>query len=161
MALNYAYLIAPLAVFLAGLVPLLFLKQKYKIKRKIFILGAVAWCAAILAKSLFSILFNDAAYNILSPISIYLFYLYIGLLTGIFEIFIPLFIIQRFKNNFKDVKSQLGFGLSYGAFEAMVIGLINIIIFLIVLSSYTQLPQELLVSYVQPTEYYTMIGFTV
>lgn len=109
--------------------------------------GGLVWIISVALKSIFASLFNEPVNIFLVSIWIPLYYVYIGLLTGIFEIFIPLYLISKFKSKFEDLNSKLGFGIGFGSIEAIFLGLITIISFFIVTNFSSSFPVETLQSF--------------
>jgi uncharacterized membrane protein YhfC len=131
MTINPFAIIPSLFVFLAGLAALLWWKQKYDFHWKFAALGGGAWLLSILVKSILAILFSQSIYDFLNPVHPWLFYTYIGLLTGVFEIFIPLGIILHYRKKFKGKPNdQLTFGFGFGATEAMALGVLSALMFI-------------------------------
>jgi uncharacterized membrane protein YhfC len=130
---NTYVLLPGISIFLVGLVFAWLFKRRFGVKLNIFFWGAAAWSFSIIIKLIVAFIFNATVYRalIFLPYGAYGYYVYIGLLTGIFEVFVPLFILKRKKNLFTQIKDQLGFGVGFGCFEAAMLGLVSIVLFLI------------------------------
>jgi len=154
-----------LSMFFVGLVVLLLWKNKFKTKTKIVFWGAIAWIASILVKSIVAVLFNQSLYNMLMPTGSYgpiVFYIYIGLLTGIFEIFIPMYIILRKRGLLQalsDKNSQLGFGITFGCTEAIILGIVGVISFAMVASLGVNVPAAVSDMYSKSASVYVVNSF--
>jgi uncharacterized membrane protein YhfC len=153
MGVNYLYILASLSIFLAGLIPLIIFKYRLNIHFNIIFWGAVAWIVSTLAKFAAASVLNIPLYAILMPLQP-LYYIYIGLLAGIFETFIPLYIISKRKKLFTGLKRQLGFGLGFGCFEAIALGVLSMLVFAIVVSVSNVLPPEQLANFSLPAGKY-------
>ena len=97
---------------------------------KVMGLGALVWLAAVLIKITLAAQLNGPFYRILvgtaAPLSLPgLFYdLYVGLQTGLFEVLLVwLFVVWNHRLDKTSWKNALAFGLGFGAFEALVLGL--------------------------------------
>jgi len=146
-SINYLYLVIPLALLLVGFIPLYYFQKKKYSTWKQMLFGGLVWIISVALKSIFASLFNEPVNIFLVSIWIPLYYVYIGLLTGIFEIFIPLYLISKFKSKFEDLNSKLGFGIGFGSIEAIFLGLITIISFFIVTNFSSSFPVETLQSF--------------
>jgi uncharacterized membrane protein YhfC len=165
MPINSAAILPSLSMLFVGLAVLLLWKNKFKTKTKIILWGAIAWVASILVKSAVSILLNQSLYNTLMPVEPYgpiIFYIYIGLLTGIFEIFIPMYIILRKRGLLQalgDRNSQLGFGITFGCTEAVILGIVGMLSFAMVASLGVDAPAAVSDLYSKSTSVYLVNSF--
>ena len=165
MPMSDAAVLPSLSMLFVGLVVLLLWKNKFKTKTKIIFWGAIAWIASILVKSIVAVLFNQSLYNILMPAGSYgpiVFYIYIGLLTGIFEIFIPLYIILKKRGllqELSDKNSQLGFGITFGCTEAVILGIVGVISFAMVASLGVNAPAAVVDLYSKSASVYFVNSF--
>jgi uncharacterized membrane protein YhfC len=90
-------------------------------------LGALGWSVAVFLKFLVAIPINQTIYNALTGalpgIGEWIFHLWVGLLTGIFEVWFIWLVLRRSRIGQADWKQALAFGIGFGAFEALVLGL--------------------------------------
>lgn len=138
------YLLIPVVLLLAGLIPISAYKKKTNVPVSIILFGAAAWFFPVALKSTFAYFFNTPINIFLASIYIPLYYVYVGLLTGVFEILVPLLIILRYKSRFTSVNHQIGFGIGFGSVEAIIIGITTLTSFLAVRYFPAQIPSQLL-----------------
>jgi uncharacterized membrane protein YhfC len=92
-------------------------------------LGALAWTVAVIVKLVFSFLFNSLIYKTLvgsgSPISLpgLVFDVYFGSLTGLFEVLLVWLFVRSRAVDKSSWKKALAFGIGFGAFEAILLGI--------------------------------------
>lgn len=140
------YLLIPAVLLLAGSIPVFAYRKMTNIRWNIIIFGAGAWIFSVALKSTFAYFFNTPVNIFLASIYVPLYYVYVGLLTGVFEIFVPLLIIFKYKNKFESFNSQIGFGIGFGSVEAIIIGITTLTTFFAVQYFPTQIPLQLLES---------------
>ncbi|MDD3654943.1 MAG: YhfC family glutamic-type intramembrane protease [Desulfotomaculaceae bacterium] len=140
------YLLIPAVLLLAGLIPISAYRKKTNVPGSVILLGAAAWFFSVALKSAFAYFFNTPINIFLVSIYIPLYYVYVGLLTGVFEIFVPLLIILKYKRRFEAVNHQIGFGIGFGSFEAIAVGITTLVSFLAVRYFPAQIPPQLLES---------------
>lgn len=103
------------------------------------ILGAAAWAVSIIAKFLFAYWLNEPVLGFIKSSFGQTGYLslgsiYIGALTGIFEIGIALIFVLTIKKTYENAYRGIGFGLGAGAIEAMLIGFYQVGALILVIS---------------------------
>jgi len=113
---------------LVGLVPVIILRRCWKTPWRLFGLGAVLWIVSVAAKLGFALLANKpvgkALHAILPTFPADLaFWLYIGLLTGIFECGIFLLLIKYIRRRQWTWKDATSVGVGFGAVEAITLGI--------------------------------------
>ena len=140
--INNTYFIIPLILVLVGIIPMYFFHKKRYSTWKQMLFGGLVWIISVGLKSIFAALFNEPINIFLVTIWIPLYYVYIGLLTGFFEIFVPLFIISKYKSKFENLNHKIGFGLGFGSVEAIALGLITIISFYVITNFSSSIPDE-------------------
>ncbi len=90
-------------------------------------IGALGWVIAVALKFLWAIPMNTPIYLFLAGAlpagwGDWVFEIYVGLLTGIFEV-IPVWLVVRYTRLGKvDFSKALAFGIGFGAFEALFLG---------------------------------------
>lgn len=124
-------LVIPLCLFLVGLVPILAYKERAGTSWRIILSGGLLLTLTAIIKIIFAYLITVPIYS--SFISTYpiIYYLDVGLLTGILETFIPLMFILRYKSKFSELKDQIGFGIGFGSFEALLVGSFALVGFIV------------------------------
>ncbi len=90
--------------------------------------GALAWVGSIALKFAWAIPFNGPIYQALTQTlgqtaGQLLFYLYVGALTGIFEVLLVWLLLRYTRLGQAIWSDALGFGLAFGAVEAILLGL--------------------------------------
>jgi uncharacterized membrane protein YhfC len=94
-------------------------------------LGALAWVVTVALKFAWTIPINSVVYNGLydafpEVIAAPLFYLYVGALTGVFEVGIVWLVMRYTRLGRVSWKRALAFGIGFGAVEALLLGLISL-----------------------------------
>lgn len=91
-------------------------------------LGALAWVVTVAVKFLIAIPFNPLVYKTLyvpdalwAPGSV-LFYLYVGVLTGLTEVLLSWLLLRYTRLGRVPWAKALAFGIGFGAFEALLLG---------------------------------------
>jgi uncharacterized membrane protein YhfC len=112
---------------LAGLVPVIILRKWWKTPWRLFALGAVLWIVSVAAKLGFAFLANNPVEKALHAIlptfpADLAFWLYVGLLTGIFECGIFLLLIKYIRRRQWTFKDAASVGVGFGAVEAIALG---------------------------------------
>jgi len=98
---------------------------------RFFWLGALAWVVAVAFKFAFAILLNPLLYRALvTPgqpgVGDYVMYLYIGSLTGIFEVGLVWLMVRYTRLKGASWRQALAFGIGFGAVEAFLLGLVSL-----------------------------------
>ena len=90
-------------------------------------LGALLWVVTVALKIAWAIPMNPLVHSLMAPlpdvIDKLLFELYIGTLTGIFEVGITWIVLRYTRLGKAAWKSALSFGIGFGAIEAFLLGL--------------------------------------
>ncbi|MGA9348499.1 MAG: YhfC family glutamic-type intramembrane protease [Anaerolineae bacterium] len=91
-------------------------------------LGALAWVVTVMLKFAWAVPVNSFVYNGLydalpEVIAALLFYLYVGALTGIFEVGVVWLVMRYTRLGRVSWKRALAFGIGFGAVEALLLGL--------------------------------------
>jgi uncharacterized membrane protein YhfC len=94
-------------------------------------LGALAWVVTVILKFAWTIPINSVVYNGLydalpEVIAAPLFYLYVGALTGVFEVGIVWLVMRYTRLGQVSWDRALAFGIGFGAVEALLLGLISL-----------------------------------
>ena len=122
--------------------------------------GSLAWLSSFFVKIVVDTLVGPFIYTSF-PLEFII--IYIGVLTGIFEIFIPLFIISKKTELFKNFNDRIGFGISFGACEAIFLGFFVFLNFFlasaVVGSGSVVLPDEVIAAFSLPNETYLTSAF--
>ncbi len=91
-------------------------------------LGALAWVVAVALKFAWAIPINKLVYNALynalpKALAGPVFYVYVGSLTGVFEVALVWLVLRYTRLGKADWKRVLAFGIGFGAVEALLLGL--------------------------------------
>ncbi len=94
------------------------------------VLGAGAWMVAVALKFLWAVPLNTPIYNFLTgslqvPGEM-IFHLYVGALTGVFEVLLVWLMVRYTRMGRVDWQRTLAFGIGFGAFEAFLLGLLSL-----------------------------------
>lgn len=111
--------------------------------------GAVAWVIAVVLKFAWAINLNSTVYRFLisglpSPAGSLVFDVYVGLLTGIFEVALVWSVLSRIRLGKAAWAQALAFGIGFGAVEAVLIGASSFASALTVLLAPAQVPASAL-----------------
>ena len=147
--MNPFFLLQGIGMIAVALFSVLYWKRSSGVPFIFFMWGGLSWLAAMVLKSVAGsqtpqiiILLRDVApVYIADP----LLWLYIGLLTGVFECGVALFfirLVQRLRS--ASWSEALGYGLGFGGFEAFFLGMYSFVIVLLIIVIPEQLPPELL-----------------
>lgn len=95
--------------------------------------GALAWTVTVAVKFAIAIPLNPLVMNALytkgqlwSPGNL-LFYLYVGAMTGVTEVLLTWLLLRYTQLGKVSWPKALGFGIGFGAFEAMLLGLVSLL----------------------------------
>jgi uncharacterized membrane protein YhfC len=107
-------------------------------------LGAVAWGASVALKFAWAIPFNSAIYTTLNQalpsLGVALFALYVGALTGIFEVGVVALLLNYTRLGKAAWPRAMAFGIGFGAIETLLLGV----------SSLSSMLAAMLISVAQP-----------
>jgi len=128
MKVNPLFLLSGAGMIAAGAGAVLYWALKKKLSIVPFLLGGAAWFVSVALKAGFAIAFNGKVQSLLNgwfreSAAGPLFWLYIGLLTGIFECGLVLLVTLWPKVRDYDFNQAVAFGAGFGATEAILLGL--------------------------------------
>jgi len=127
------FLISGIGMVLVGVFSIIYWQRRNKTDASFYLLGAAAWITGVALKFAFAIAFNEKMRLFLEAtftknVADILLYVYIGLLTGIFEcgmVLLFLYLIKSLqKQNFEQAVS---FGIGFGAIEAIIMGSLSFV----------------------------------
>jgi uncharacterized membrane protein YhfC len=124
------FLLSGLGMLVIGGSCIIYWRNKTAVPLKFFGWGAMAWGLTVATKLAFAEAFNQpvavAIYEFLpSSLAGPLLWLYIGLLTGIFECGGVLLLVSKTKLKEMHWIEAIAFGIGFGAIEAMLLGSIS------------------------------------
>jgi uncharacterized membrane protein YhfC len=95
-------------------------------------LGALAWIVTVVLKFVWAVPINTPLLNALTgalpeSVAMPIFYVYVGTLTGIFEVGIVWLVMRYTRLGKVDWKRALSFGIGFGSFEALLLGILSVI----------------------------------
>lgn len=101
---------------------------KSRLGTRYLLLGALSWVITVALKFAWAIPFNTPIYNALyralpEAIAAPLFYLYVGALTGVFEVGVTWLVIRYTRLGRASWGRALAFGIGFGALEALLLGM--------------------------------------
>jgi uncharacterized membrane protein YhfC len=146
--MNPLYLLQGAGMIAIALIAVLYWKRRSQISTSFFLWGGLSWFLAIVLKSIASAPMPQIITRLREGTPDYisepLLWLYIGLLTGVLECGVSLILICRVQRVRSASWSEaLGYGLGFGATEALLLGVYNFIIVLLIIVIPDQLPREL------------------
>jgi len=108
-------------------------------------LGALAWTVAVVLKFAWAIPINSPLLKALTgalpeAAAMPIFYVYVGALTGIFEVGIVWLVMRYTRLGKVDWKRALSFGIGFGAFEAFLLGVLSLVGILVLMLMPTAVP---------------------
>ncbi len=122
-------ILSALGMMIAGLLFFLIPRARLRTNWWPFLFGALTWVVAVALKFAWAVPLNTSVYHGLQTAlgtgaGSYVFYVYVGLLTGIFECGVIYLAVRYLPAiNAYDSKRALAFGYGFGAFEALLLGL--------------------------------------
>lgn len=133
---------------LVAIISIIYWRKKTRISFHSFLLGALAWLIAVILKGIAALPKDSIIKGLRTLLPAYLSeplaWIYIGILTGVFECGMILLFLYVFKRLREQRWSEaIGLGLGFGAFEALLLGIGSFIVTLLVILIPDQLPKEL------------------
>jgi uncharacterized membrane protein YhfC len=146
--MNPIYLLQGIGMVFIPFAAMVYWKKRSQISISFFLWGGLSWFLAIVLKSIASAPMPQIITWLRDFTPMYisepLLWLYIGLLTGILECGVALFLVHRLKRLRSASWSEaLGYGLGFGTIEALLLGVYNFVIVLLIIIMPDQLPPEL------------------
>lgn len=111
------------------------------------VMGGAAWAVSVTLKIAWALPMNAAIHRALprlvgSRVAEPLFWLYVGLLTGIFEVGITLAVVRFTRLRRAETGEAVAFGVGFGATEAVVVGALGMVPVALLLLAPSILPRE-------------------
>jgi uncharacterized membrane protein YhfC len=130
-----------------GAAAVLLYRRGRSVSWTVFGLGALAWIISVALKFAWAAPMNSrvkAGLDAMLPATAAdpSYWLYIGLLTGVFECGFTLLFVKRTRLKAADWDAAVAFGIGFGAIEAFLLGLLSFIGLLIVIVFWDQLPED-------------------
>jgi uncharacterized membrane protein YhfC len=146
--MNPLFLLQGLGMTAVALLAVLTWKQRNRVPAVFFLWGGLSWLVAIVFKSIASApgpqIITRVREALPGTLSEPLLWLYIGLLTGVFECVVTLVVVSRIgRIRSSSWREAVAYGLGFGALEAFFLGLYSFIIVLLTIVAPDQLPSEL------------------
>ena len=154
------FLLSGVGMLLVALLSVVYWKLKRGVAIKFFFWGALFWFVGVGLKFAWGLPLNQPIINfiksifpavIAGPVS----WIYVGLLTGIFEcgmILLSIYLVKSLRKATWDEANAYGIG--FGAIEAFILGAISILRIMVVLFISDQLPQDILDTLALPESYW-------
>jgi len=116
---------------------------------KYLVLGALLWLGTVAVKFALAIPFNPIVYRALTGgaktgIGVLVFDLYVGTLTGLTEVLIVWLVLRYTRWGKVEWNRALAFGIGFGAFEALLLGIGSFSTMIVALLAPQSLPSEIL-----------------
>lgn len=142
-------LVSTLGMILVGLLFIICWKRKTKVSYSPFLFGVLLWIISVALKAVWAIATNTQILNFLSSVlgtssGNLMFWIYLGLLTGIFECGIVYLWVRYSKLREYNFNQATSFGIGFGAGEAIILGIIALISVLIAIFMPNVLPADAL-----------------
>jgi len=147
MAVHPIMLLPGIGMIVVGIAFIIYWRLSKKVSPIPFLLGAAAWFVAVALKLGFAVLMNQRIQHLLNirlrpPVAGPLFWLYVGLLTGIFECGLLLALWRYFRRY--DFNTAVAFGIGFGAIEAVLLGLGSLIVTAVAIAEPAALPRKIM-----------------
>jgi uncharacterized membrane protein YhfC len=147
--MNPLFLLQGIGMVGVALLAVLYWKVRQRVPASLFLWGGLSWFVAIVLKSIagaptlkIAAWLRGALPELLSEP---LLWLYIGLLTGVFESLVALVVVARVPRlRASSWHEAIGYGLGFGALEAILLGVYSTVIVYLTIAAPEQLPPELL-----------------
>ena len=159
-------MISGLGMIIVALIAFAIARTRYHAGWQVLALGALAWVVTVALKFAWAIPVNTYVYfalmdNLGEQLGSPVLWVYIGLLTGIFECGL-LYLILRFLPFFRNYGSNdaLLFGIAFGAVEALLLGVLALIPALLVQFAPELLPSAI-ATQIQPAPLFALPAGTI
>ena len=151
MELNPLFITSGLGMIIIGFLFIIYWKTKTKVKYVPFLLGALVWIVSVALKFAWAIPINKRLLNSLlsvlgSNLGNLMFWIYVGLLTGIFECGITYLFIRYSKLRRYDYNQAVSFGIGFGSIEAILLGVVSLCSVIVAILKPNLLPPNVLSS---------------
>ena len=149
MRLNPLFMASGLGMITVGVFFIVYWKKRTKVGYLPFLLGALVWMVSVGLKFAWAIPINKRLLNLLvsalGPSSGNLmFWIYVGLLTGIFECGITYLFVRYSKVRKYEYNQAISFGVGFGSVEAILLGVVSLYSVTLALLRPDLLPPEVL-----------------
>lgn len=151
MAVSPLFLVPGIGMILIGVGFVLFWGLKFKPTFRLFLWGALGWIVGVALKFIWSYFMNPVIYRSLYTIPYAgkpVMWIYVGLLTGIFEVGVTLLFVRfvkRLRNaNWYEASAA---GVGFGSIEAILLGLGSLISVIIAIVAPQMIPANVLDAY--------------
>jgi uncharacterized membrane protein YhfC len=145
--MNPLFLVSGLGMMAVALGAVVYWQRREKVAFRLFLWGALAWVVGTILKSIAAIPLPAITDSLRATLPRFMsepmLWLYIGLLTGIFECGIVLAFAHTQRIRAVDWKGAVALGLGFGAVEALVLGIYSFVTVLLLWLAPDQLPAEL------------------
>jgi uncharacterized membrane protein YhfC len=144
---SAAYLLTGFGMMAVAIAGVLYWRRRTGAAWWTFGLGALAWVVGVALKfgwatSTNSLVRQGLEQALPGPVAAPLFWLYVGLLTGVFECGIALLFVRRSRLKAAGWDEAVAFGIGFGAVEAFLLGFLQFAGLLAVLAFWDQVPEE-------------------
>jgi len=131
MELNPLFMASGLGMIIVGFLFIIYWKIKTKVNYLPFLLGALVWIVSVALKFAWAMPINKRLLNLLLSVldtrfGNLIFWIYVGLLTGIFECGITYLLVRYSKMRKYDYNQAVSFGIGFGSVEAMLLGVVSL-----------------------------------
>jgi uncharacterized membrane protein YhfC len=145
--MNPLFLVSGLGMMAVAMGAVVYWQRREKVAFRLFLWGALAWVVGTVLKSIAAIplpaITDGVRVTLPRYVSEPVLWLYIGLLTGIFECGVALAFAHIRRIRAVDWNGAVAFGLGFGAIEALLLGIYSFGTVLLLWLAPDQLPAEL------------------
>ncbi|MGD8403638.1 MAG: YhfC family glutamic-type intramembrane protease [Anaerolineales bacterium] len=145
--LGPSILLPGMGMILVALAFVLYAARRRWLGWRYLFLGALFWILTVAVKFAFAVPANPFLFRLLGANQDRLFspgnlvaYLYIGALTGIFEVGLAYLILRKIRWGKATQNQALAFGIGFGVIEALLLGFSNLVSSLVAMTSPNVLP---------------------
>jgi uncharacterized membrane protein YhfC len=141
------FLVSGLGMMAVALVVVIYWQRRERVAFALFLWGALAWVVGNVLKSIAAVPLSTLIDTVRAALPGYfsepVLWLYVGLLTGVFECGVALGFAHLRRMRSIDWREALGFGLGFGAIEAFLLGVYSFTMILLIVVAPGRLPPEL------------------
>ncbi|MCD6472702.1 YhfC family intramembrane metalloprotease [Candidatus Aerophobetes bacterium] len=131
MKLSPLFIASGLGMIIVGFLFIIYWRTKTKVNYLPFLSGALVWIVSVALKFAWAIPINKRLLNLLLSVlgnsfGNLIFWIYVGLLTGIFECGITYLFIKYSKMRKYNYNQAVSFGIGFGSVEAILLGVVSL-----------------------------------
>jgi uncharacterized membrane protein YhfC len=167
--LSFFYLVPGILAMTIALASAAYWRRRFRTSLGLQVLGGAGWLVSVAAKLAWALPTNEAVHRVLGRMfgsgAEPIWWLYLGLLTGVFEVGATLLIVRSTRLRRVDRPEAVSFGIGFGAAEALALALVAMLPVLVLVLAPALLPPAtkatLLRMYAGPITVGTMVTLPV